>query len=923
MFHAGEWGTVCDDQFDERVDDPRTLHDRRRFPNIAPRKACQFMGYATGEVVSRTSLGMSVAPASKPIWLDDVRCFAGSNHWTGAPPEALNHCYHAGWGLNNCTRDENVHLRCSGVLNQTEATALTASIEDAPTNHDGTNPFTFRIAFSADVEITPEDMRDHALVVSGGTVTAAAQVDGRKDLWELTVEPAGTGAVSVLAPQNRACTEAGALCTAEGVMLSTGLGRSVPGPAQGQQGLAPLAAGFVSVPAEHDGETEFWLELTFDAAVAQGSKSRIRALLGATGGSVTRMRRKDGRLDHWRIKIQPSSHEAVTVTLSPSPPCGATGAVCTEDGRTYTTALATRIQGPPGLTVADAEVQEGPNAVLSFSVTLSRAPSSTVTVDYATADGTATAGSDYTAVSGALTFAAGETEKTVSVAVLDDAHDEGSETLTLTLSNASGAYIEDGTATGTINNTDHMPKAWLARFGRTVAEQVLDAVGARVEGNSNSQGPAQLTLGGHQVVLDASWRRAEDTLLGEAGVLGQDLRETRDLLRAEADASPAREVSTAGLLMASSFHMASAGGEGKDESGRWSLWARGSRSSFSGREDALTLEGDVSTGVMGADYERGRVLAGVALAYSTGEGSYTEADARGEVESTLLSAYPYLRYTLSERLSVWSVLGLGEGGLTLDVERNDERIETDISLAMAAFGARGRLASVAGYDLAVKTDVLFVRTESEAATGLAAADARTRRLRLALEGSREVKLDGGVLTPSLEIGLRHDGGDAETGSGVELGGGLRWTGLKGFSVEVRARGLLAHEERDYEEWGVSASIGLSPGEGGRGLSMRVGSAWGAASGGVERLWSQRALSGSSFDPDARLDAEVGYGLDAMRGLLTPYTGVALSSGGESWRAGARFRLGPALELNLEASLTEPEGDGEPASGLVLRGTKRW
>ena len=912
VFHNGEWGTVCDDRLDNAG-------------NIAPALACRFMGYANGKWVPRGDIAnMSVAPASQRIWLDDVRCHLGSNHWTGATPSKLHHCYHAGWGLNNCTHDEDVHLRCvEGLGMQTEATGLTASIEDAPTNHDGTNPFTFRIAFSAEVEITPEDMRDHALVVSGGTVTAAAQVDGRKDLWELTVEPAGSGPVSVLAPQNRACTEAGALCTAAGAMLSTGLGRSVPGPAQGQQGLAPLTAGFTSVPAEHDGQTEFWLELTFDAAVAQGSKSRIRALLGVTGGSETRIRRKDGRLDHWRIKIQPSSHEAVTVTLSPSPPCGAAGAVCTEDGRTYTTALATQIQGPPGLTVADAEVEEGPNAVLRFAVTLSRAPSGTVTVDYATADGTATAGSDYTAVNGALTIAAGEREKTVSVPVLDDAHDEGSETLTLSLSNASGAYIEDGTATGTINNTDHMPKAWLARFGRTVAEQVLDAVGARVEGNSNSPGPAQLTLGGHQVVLDASWRRAEDTLLEEAGVLGQDLRETRDLLRAEADASPAREVSTAGLLMASSFHMASAGGEGEDESARWSLWARGSRSSFSGREDALTLEGDVSTGVMGADYERGRVLAGVALAYSAGEGSYTEADARGEVESTLLSVYPYLRYTLSERLSVWSVLGLGEGGLTLDVERNDERIETDISLAMAAFGARGKLASVAGYDLAVKTDVLFVRTESEAAAGLAAADARTRRLRLTLEGSREVKFESGVLTPFLEVGLRHDGGDAETGSGLELGGGLRWAGLKGFAVEVRARGLLAHEESDYEEWGVSASIGLSPGEGDRGLSMRVGSVWGAASGGVERLWSQRALAGSSFDPDARLEAEVGYGLGAMRGLLTPYTGLSLSESGETWRAGARFRFGPALELNLEASLTEPDGDGEPASGLVLRGTKRW
>ena len=453
------------------------------------------------------------------------------------------------------------------------APALTASLESVPQAHDGSTAFTFRIAFSADVEITPEDMRDHALTVSGGTVTAAAMVDGRKDLWELTVEPAGSGPVSILTPLERACTEAGALCTADGRALTGGLGVQVPGPppapaltasfasvpqahdgtsaftvrlafsapirnsykhlrdealsvtggtvararrvdgrsdlweltvepgghgavtvelaaaascadtgalctADGRAlsnaiattvaGPPPLTAAFVSVPAEHDGETEFWLELSFNAAVVQGSKKHIRALLGVSGGSVTKLRRKDDRLDHWRVRVEPSSHEAVTVTLSPSPPCGATGAVCTEDGRTFTTALATQIQGPPGLMVADAQVQEAANATLAFAVTLSRAPSGTVTVDYATSDGTATAGSDYTAASGTLTFAAGETEKTVSVPVLDDAHDEGSETLTLTLSNPSGAYIEGGSATGTINNSDAMPGAWMVRFGRTV-----------------------------------------------------------------------------------------------------------------------------------------------------------------------------------------------------------------------------------------------------------------------------------------------------------------------------------------------------------------------------------------------------------------------------------------------------------------------
>ncbi len=115
---------------------------------------------------------------------------------------------------------------------------------------------------------------------------------------------------------------------------------------QQQQSQTPLAASFVSVPPTHDGETPFWLELSFDAPVAQGSKPQLRELLTVTGGSMTRLRRKDGQLDHWQIRVDPSSQNAVTVMLSPSPACGETGAVCTEDGHTFTTGLATQIHGP-------------------------------------------------------------------------------------------------------------------------------------------------------------------------------------------------------------------------------------------------------------------------------------------------------------------------------------------------------------------------------------------------------------------------------------------------------------------------------------------------------------------------------------------------------------------------------------------------
>ena len=187
-----------------------------------------------------------------------------------------------------------------------------------------------------------------------------------------------------------------------------------------------------------------------------------------------------------------------------------------------------------------------------------------------------------------------------------------------------------------------------------------------------------------------------------------------------------------------------------------------------------------------------------------------------------------------------------------------------------------------------------------------------------------MKFADSVLTPSVEAGLRFDGGDAETGTGVEVGGGIRWSNTRGLAVEIRARGLLAHEVKDYEEWGVSASVVLAAGAGGRGLSMRLGSSFGAASSGVDHLWAQRAAAGGAFDPASTLDAEVAYGLDAWGGLLTPYTGLSVSEGGGTYRVGGRFRLGERLTMSLEGDRREKEdGDAKPVHGVLLRGSVRW
>ena len=247
---------------------------------------------------------------------------------------------------------------------------------------------------------------------------------------------------------------------------------------------APLTASLENLPERHDGATAFSFELRLSEHVAVLRYKTVRDdALAVTGGEVTDVRRiapqATDKNRRWEITVEPDSFGDVAVTLPATTDCAAAGAVCHEDGRMLSAAASGTVPGP-ALSVADARAEEGTDATLDFAVTLVPARTAAVTVEYATADGTATAGSDYTATSGTLTFAAGETQKTVSVPVLDDDTDEGSETLTLRLSNAQGANIADGEATGTITNSDPIPKAWLARFGRTVTGQVLEAVEARL-----------------------------------------------------------------------------------------------------------------------------------------------------------------------------------------------------------------------------------------------------------------------------------------------------------------------------------------------------------------------------------------------------------------------------------------------------------
>ena len=499
------------------------------------------------------------------------------------------------------------------------------------------------------------------------------------------------------------------------------------------------------------------------------------------------------------------------------------------------------------LSVSDATAQEASPVV--FEVSLSRSASNSlrwITVPRTNGDRRRRLRGG---LRNALVRAPGETAKTVSVTTLDDAHDEGEETLTLVLSDARGAQIADGNATGRIVNSDPLPRAWLARFGRTAADNAVEAIGDRLRGE----------LTGSSFI----YSRPLDGLGGITAEPG----------------SP----------------------------GTWSAWGQGTQTRFSGAEGEFVAQRRGDHGDAGRRHPMGPMAHGRGDLLQRRQGRLYPRNGHWRcLKSTLASLHPYANFNAGERLSLWGVLGYGVGELTLRSDGTEPAIVTGLTSTMAAFGGRGLLRRRSGgFELAVISRCTADQYGIRGNRGPAGRRGRSKRVRLMLEGSGTMHLaTGGVLRPTLEAGLRYDRGDAENGAGVEIGGGLAY-GVGRLSLEADARRLLAHEDTAYEEWGFSGSLRWQPAEDGRGWSMNAGSSWGVTQSGVDALWNGHNASGladrAAVDTAQRFQAELGYGLIGPRGrgLWYPFLGAWTADGEEqSVRMGLKLTSGTNVEMAL-------------------------
>ncbi|MYC82380.1 MAG: hypothetical protein F4X19_09855, partial [Acidobacteria bacterium] len=345
------------------------------------------------------------------------------------------------------------------------------------------------------------------------------------------------------------------------------------------------------------------------------------------------------------------------------------------------------------------------------------------------------------------------------------------------------------------------------------------------------------------------------------------------------------------LMTGSSFQYAP-DRKGSRQASNWMLWGQGVRSDFYGQpQSELRLDGRVGAAYLGADRRWGsKVVVGVAASHSVGALDYANGgDGENEMEvgARLTGAHPYVKWSPRPGLDLWSLLGYGRGAAELDVA--GEPVEMGIDVRMAALGGRSELTRLGSVDLALKADAFAVSVGSEAVEGLKVGNGDTQRTRLVLEGRTDWSLSSdSILTPSLEVGARMDGGDAETGLGAELAGGASFANRRlGLVVEARGHWLMAHQDRNFKEQGARLSVRLDPGADGKGWGFSLAPLWGNSSGGAGTLWRSEQMSVGS----SRADRRRGVHWQPNR------TQAALSYGMETW--GGRGRLGPFARMELD------------------------
>ena len=489
--------------------------------------------------------------------------------------------------------------------------------------------------------------------------------------------------------------------------------------------------------------------------------------------------------------------------------------------------------------------------------------------------------------------------------------DGDAATLTFTITVEPGA---DRTL-GEIN------RAVMPELARAMTSSALDAVAGRIE-------DATSAAGGSKAAARPAVRRFY-------GIPAEETYDVPTGLSREAPGDMSFSVSLAGGM---DDFPAEAEDVPPGEPGRIAVWAVGDYGRLSGKQRMIGYKGGLFAGHLGTDVRLGPdFIIGVAASWFEGSFDYTDGRSGtaidGELRSRMTGFYPYMSWSLTEAFSMWAAAGWGFGEIKIEDKDVSGIQKGESIMRTGAAGGKLRLISRAGAfsggltTVDLKGEAWLTRLNVEGNDDrIEGVTTDVNRLRLALRGAHELSLQSGSsVTPSLEFGVRRDGGDGETGFGAELGGRLAYfSPALGLTIEMNGRGLLAHEG-DNEDWALGGGIRYDRGADRRGLSFSMLPSYGETAGRVEELWERGSADARGGDSSFGLETEVGYGFAAFGGggLLIPYGGVAPYHGdGRSYRLGSRLEMGSRLDLRLEGERLERDA-GWSGHELILSGRMSW
>ena len=556
----------------------------------------------------------------------------------------------------------------------------------------------------------------------------------------------------------------------------------------------------------------------------------------------------------------------------------------------------------PGVLVTPTALTIDEGGSATYAVALATRPAGDVTV-------TPIAGAaPAVSVSEPLTFTPATWDVAQDVTVTageDDDADDVRTSITHRVSGYGDVTTADAVTVSVTDNDRRAEPLILADLARALADQRLGAVARRIAlARSQAEGGAR-----------------------DSGTRAPLAKALYDGLRA----LDAGQGNPANLLNGARFVLPLAAGEETDEGDAgWlsslTLWGEGDYRNLSPGHEALRWDGDLLSAHLGADVRlRDTWLAGVAASWSWGKPDYRDARVPGEYELDLVSLHPYLSWE-TERLNLWATLGYGQGELKLRAPTSGRRASSDVNTRTVGGGLTGLVWSRGAASLRLKGEALqtWLEVEGSDAGGVAPLTVASSRIRLVAETRyQRVLANGSRLAPYLDAGLRHDGGDGDTGAGVEVGGGVSYTDPdRGLSVAGKARTLL--DQGSPDEWGIQGRIEFTP-RGGRGLSLRLLPGYGNSEAGMQTTWVPGLREAAPRPADRRADSMrletyLGYGLP-LRGvgkrLLTPYAELTLGSI-DSYRLGLRLAHDKLFDMTLYGAREAPGATGGNAIRLEAR-----